>query len=380
MEFLSHTIGFGLAQSGTHWSPVATHDGGKDWIPLNVPQNIFPQLLDMATPTQGFMTGCSSTSCQLGGQTNILQTTDGGQTWHVVFKVPANGSIQSIDFLSPTTGWMIQSVGRNPMSSQISFSQDGGKSWVPVTTPSSLFPGMTVIDFLNAHVGWLLSGGEPGAGAQMKTLYSTINGGRTWTIIAHTAQMGSGSSPADALSMGGYVEDLHFVTAHDGYLATDRGGVYRTVDGGYHWTPVFGHQFPPGNDMIPNLDFLSENQGKILVQNFGISQLWATQNGGASWQDIYPPLTPNLGRVSFATPLLGVGFGSSSIPGAASTLLITTDGGSTWRAVAAPDPVGLHGLAWSNSHTLWGIAANGDLYRSLDRGNNFQVVPLPRSC
>lgn len=162
VEFLSPTIGFGLAQSGTHWSPVATHDGGKDWIPLNVPQNISPQLLDMATPTQGFMTGCSSTSCQLGGQTNILHTADGGQTWHVVFTVPANGSIQSIDFLSPTTGWMIQSVGRNRMSSQISFTQDGGKSWVSVTTPSSLFPGMTVMDFLNAHVGWLLSGGEPG--------------------------------------------------------------------------------------------------------------------------------------------------------------------------------------------------------------------------
>ncbi len=381
MEFLSPTLGFGFAQSGTHLFPVTTQDGGKNWNSLSVPQNIFPQLFDMTTPTEGFMTGCSSTDCQPGSTTTLLRTTDGGQSWQTVFQVPAHGSIQSIDFLSATTGWTIQSLSQPSMSSQIAFTQNSGKNWAPVSTPSSLFPGMTVIDFLNSHIGWLLSGGEPGAGSQSKTLYYTTNGGHTWAVIARSAQMGggsSGSSSATTLSTGGYVEDLHFVTAHVGFMATDRGGIYRTIDGGHRWTPVFSHQFSPGNDMVPSLDFLSKNQGKILIQNFGISQLWATQNGGANWQDVYPPVAPNLGNVSFATPSIGVGLGASSMQEAGSTPLITTDGGNTWNPVAAP--VGLHGLTWSNSHTLWGIAANGALYRSLDRGSHFRAVSLPNGA
>ena len=307
-----------------------------------------------------------------------MQTTDGGQSWHAVFQVPANGSIQSIDFLSATTGWKIQSLSQPCLSSQISFTQNGGKNWTPVSAPSSLFPGMTGIDFLNAHIGWLLSGGEPGAGAQSKTLYYTANGGHTWAVIARSAQMGRGSSSADTLSIGGYVADLHFVTAHVGYMATDRGGIYRTIDGGHHWTPVFSHQFPPGNEMVPSLDFLSKNQGKILVENLGTFQLWTTENGGAKWRDVYPPLAPNLGNVAFATPSIGVGLGASSMQAPVSTPLITTDGGNTWNSVTAP--VGLHGLTWSNSHTLWGIAADGDLYRSVDQGSHFQAMPIPNGA
>ncbi|MDA8194645.1 MAG: YCF48-related protein [Thermaerobacter sp.] len=364
IQFVSDRVGFAMGSLGQVAAVLQTTNGGRTWQP----RHLFPSLLGltMINAQTGWMTACPQTGCQLA--TSLARTTDGGRSWTTIFDAPANTSLSPPDFVSATTGWMVESNSQTAQS-RLYRTTDGGSTWMP-TGAVPLFPGAlgSSVDFLNATTGWLLAGSEPGAGEQMKALYQTTNGGQFWTEIAQSAPLGA-SSAAGSLSVGGYVDVLHFVNSQLGYMALARGAVYRTTDGGLHWNVVWANHFPPDSVMVDSLAFPAAHTGFILTEGGG-SILWATTDGGRHWSRRYPPATPT-GSVSFATPGLGMGMGGSS-----SSILITQNGGQTWREAVGP-AINIAALQWGEGHTIWVVGQNGAVYMSSDLGHHFQAISVP---
>ena len=375
VPFIANRHGFALATLGQESAVLHTSDSGQSWQARYLAPTLFG--LSMANNQAGWLTTCLQSGCQAA--TTLEATLNGGHSWNRIYHAPANTTLGTPDFVNATTGWMVES-NHSTMKSVLLRSSDGGKTWTPAGSPSSLFPGSlgSALDFITTTTGWFLVGGEPGAGAQTKTLYQTTNGGRSWAKIAQSAILGSPSSGPGSLPIGGYVDRLDFVNSTLGHMALANGLIYRTRDSGTHWAPIWSKMFPPATVTVQSMEFSSSATGYILAQGGGQpgGTLWQTTDGGARWVALYPSTRPN-GSVTFTTREVGAGL---EMMGTTSTVLTTQNGGATWTVASQP-PILLGSLQWGGNRTLWGVSVgvHGAIYRSRDMGRAFQKIALPRS-
>jgi photosystem II stability/assembly factor-like uncharacterized protein len=152
---------------------IKSADGGNNWHATNLsPQcamilDIYFQSQDTGYVFAGTNTNVASSSAR------ILRTTDGGQTWTIVYT--SNRSYELIwkaSFPSHQIGYAtIQSYNSNTTQRFITKTTDGGLTWNELPLVNSGIREFG-IGFINDTVGWV--GGET-------TGYQTLNGGQTWT-------------------------------------------------------------------------------------------------------------------------------------------------------------------------------------------------------
>jgi len=109
--------------------------------------------------------------------------------------------------------------------------------------------------------------GQPGAGAQAKTAYTSMDQGHSWRRIANP--------PAR-----GYVTGAVATSRNVVYIANGRGGIVATRDGGSTWQTTVG---PATADGWSDIQFISPSIGLALPWNHNVPLLLATTDAGASW-------------------------------------------------------------------------------------------------
>ncbi len=182
----------------------------------------------------------------------------------------------------------------------------------------------------------------------MSIIFATADGGRTWmrqlTLPRSCGQMQVGMLDARrGWAVGGMDTRYCSMGGCDDYA------LYRTVDGGKHWT----------TELAP-------------------SQKWWVAGGYAGGFPGPPVLvTPRYGWIPFGT---GAGPGAGGIA-------ITTDGGRTWRRVLAPYPLAASSVSPINTHDGWiaGLSrlcpspsCNADLLHTTDGGRTWaKLHPQP---
>lgn len=97
-----------------------------------------------------------------------------------------------------------------------------------------------VQSFPTRHEGWMLIGGQPGAGQEAFYLFHTQNAGHSWSLERFTDWPGHAPAPADAFPSTAGSVSLLFWNHTDGLIAEavmggPRIALYRTRDGGRHW-------------------------------------------------------------------------------------------------------------------------------------------------
>jgi len=332
----------------------------------------------------------------------VVQTTDGGATWHILKEVAAStGQPSDLQLTYPAPLHLYVALGE-----QVIASDNGGLTWRNVQFRQ---PGwhLTSMSFEGVQAGWAigivpLPTKNRYAGNDRIVLLHTVNAGRTWSVDAKWTQ------PAQAFG------SVSFVNAHDGWVtmgntASMQDELWRTRDGGQRWsllqrsllndgdplgveqpqwlTPDYGWipdamgamPMPSGVDVTTDggahftlvgrskgrsagqVDIVNREVGYVTGFNINDQFVLKTTDGGRTFTQILPAEQPTEG-VHFLAGKLGYGLGDASDYTA---LLRTTDGGHTWKVIAH----------------LQGLATNpdGTTLTFVDAAHGFIVAQNPRT-
>jgi photosystem II stability/assembly factor-like uncharacterized protein len=211
----------------------------------------------------------------------LWRTDDGGLRWRVVANVAG-----ALSFANPLDGWVTEARKHPPPKTReeaeeelrptyvVWSTDDGGRSFRRLTIPcrddgdgALMFPSMSRVTAAFGFVGCAL---EPSAGQQLKPLFVTHDGGRTW-------------APArpSRLPSSGYLSGLSFSSAQRGLLIRGRLGLSSTDDGGRNWQLLL---------LTDDVNAVTEAQ---RVGSHGLAALLFTgsllysRDEGCDWQTIY---------------------------------------------------------------------------------------------
>lgn len=286
---------------GTKGTFVRTTDGGKTWQTGTVPDAQACDFRDVKAVDAQTAYLMSAGPAEKG-QARIYKTTNGGQTWTLLYQTQQKGVFfDSMDFWDNQHGIVVS----DPVEGKwfMLTTDDGGKTWQPV--PSAVLPLM-----------------EPGEAAFAASGTNLIVQGKRNVWIA---------------SGGGLF-----------------GRVFRSNDRGKTWavskTPL------PGGEMagLVGMQFFSEKVGMVVGGTYKQEQqpkinAAITRDGGLTWQPVSPTDPPGLKEAIALLPgdrLLLVGPSGSSL---------SADQGQTWQRLDTDD---FHSVACAKG-TCYAVGAKG---------------------
>jgi photosystem II stability/assembly factor-like uncharacterized protein len=269
-----------------------------------------------------------------GGPQTLVWTSDGGQRWSRIGRLPSFDC--NVQFVNLSDGWCV-TVGAALGSDQVIVyrTTDGAHRWTLVSkgksaTGSPGWPGSLPlacskrVTFLAPMQGW--AGYMCNGGRSISPLYETTAGGHLW-VDRNVQPLPPGyanedSPPADWVALPVLVGALGAagVAAQRGLANASL--VYRTTDGGSSWYPVA----PPGAPRAWGIDLVSATDWKLISG----STILSTNDAGRRWQTTHSDVRlTSYGGSEFVSSAVGWYLDGDQV-------LRTTDGGESWRKVTIP--------------------------------------------
>jgi len=317
----------------------------------------------------------SFSATELGN--GVLRSADGGRRWKVVlFPSRFAGDLTASYFLGPGRAWVAdqqrRAFGQGETTTVLGTS-DGGATWwrsrpLPGDVTTCCAEMTDQVYFANPRHGWLLAAGtlsRPGAtaggGWQVMRLWRTMDGGRTWMPLP------AGPLPLQGTSWRTRVPpecgidppQVAFADARDGWLTEGACGlgparplVWRTSDGGLHWTPA-ALKAPGGGwgDWLgssgPGPGGVSVGPPRIAVSGTGAAVVLVPVSTGSG---LVIERSADAGRTWYVAGRVQAGLDSDTeardwftvidarhwVVSGPAELIETADGGRTWRVAGYP--------------------------------------------
>ncbi|HEX8637759.1 MAG TPA: hypothetical protein VF692_06845, partial [Pyrinomonadaceae bacterium] len=182
------------------------------------------------------------------------------------------------------------------------------------------------------------------------------------------------------------------------YIAVASGGVWKTVNAGTTWTPVFDGEgsysigtvvLDPKNPSIVWVGTGEHNSQRSVGYGDGV---YRSDDGGKSWKNMGLKTSEHIGRIAIDPRDSNVVFVAAQGPlwsaGGERGLYKTTDGGKTWKAVITvsentgvtdvvidpSNPDTMYAAAWQRRRHFYTLVNGGPesaLYKSVDGGNTW---------
>ena len=192
-----------------------------------------------------------------GGESLIVHTNDGGNTWHQQNSGVFGKPLRKVYFRSALEGWAIGEEG------VLIHTADSGQTWESIETSIEKNLNDLVIQ---KKTGWIV--GDWG------TLLKTNDSGQTFTEI-DGSRFGRKS-----------LKSIHFVNETHGWIVTyntptsttqeNAGYIYQTTDGGATWTEQFTTKAA-----LFSVHFIDNQTGWVVGDRRSV---FATSDGGQTWQ------------------------------------------------------------------------------------------------
>jgi photosystem II stability/assembly factor-like uncharacterized protein len=317
-------------------------NGGVSWTAINTgvaePGNFVMTGLsvDPLDPARVYASGYS------GLEGGVFASTDGGASWAYTELGHADDIAVAGDPVAPDTLYAAAGPLRR--------SSDGGASW------TDLLPANFYTVTVDPTAPTTVYAGSYGS------IWKSINGGTTWDWMG----VGLGSNAVKAIAVDPTTPDVV-------YAGIEGHGVYKTLDGGYEWTPV-GPAVGASKLSVTDLAIDPEDSETVYAAGLvaGGVGVYKSTDGGASWT---------------GTPLEHAAFALALAPTAPAHLIAGT-GEGVWQSGDA-------GASWSASNTgmvnvaMLSLAAasppgrayagawNGKIFRSDDGGASWLRLPVP---
>jgi photosystem II stability/assembly factor-like uncharacterized protein len=293
-------------------------------------------------------------------------------------------SIQDLHMYDANNGWAW------PGGDEILHTTSGVQNWTITRAPIAgrLIVGVA---WVNAESARILTT-TPAAYDQLEKFYTltpwlTDDGGATWSVgQPFRVLLETGADP----SSGTVYPNFAFVDPVHGWFFDSQGlgvgaptFIYRTVDGGLHWsqvemTPATGKA---ARDALPvgcaayGMSFVNPTTGWV-TGSCGIATLFdVTHDGGVTWApQPFPCINCALYAPQFTSPLVGSLFAGTGTGG----LFVTNDGGRTWSARSSP-PGNWPDFVDANHGFTMGLTGNNNpstvLWTTTDGGMTWGQAP-----
>jgi photosystem II stability/assembly factor-like uncharacterized protein len=261
-------VGTGSAQCAASCSGTVavTADGGRTWRTVLRTSDAVVQLAAAGRGAAwAVVRHCASLDCR----SRVWRTSDGGRSWTRV-----GAGLNAVSFATPRVGLGLETT---PTTSRLYRSEDGGRAWRAVADPCHGLEA-AAMSLVTATNGFVVCAGEPGAGAESKAVYETLDGGREWE--RHSIAV-LGSAAVTSLPVAGYVEGAAFAPSGYGALCQSRGPFLVTRDGGRTWSAT--------RAVRPEIDFCTgvatvPGATYALVDTAQRDRLEVSTDAGRTWR------------------------------------------------------------------------------------------------
>ena len=321
-------------------------------------------------------------SQDLGGNSRLMVTDDGGLSWADRSPVGYAFDRQGASFLDAAHAWLPTFTAA--AQAGLLRTSDAGQTWS--AAPSAGGPYMAY-DFRSATDG-IASGAVRGAGNADVRFYETHDGGMSWDrvpVIPQTAE-GRPAATIHICSICGDTVSLslpgRLIVTH-GYLAGDPQGVVRlsvSQDLGRAWNdlrlpmPSTAFRRAAGDPDAPK--FFDDRTGVLPVHifegrdstsySYRLLALYSTRDGGQTWS----AGAGVAADVQVYEPALDVVSPTVAIVRCGDSLCTTTDQGQTWTMVKPDLDFGEFGgerqliqIDFIDPQTGWAVIDDDDLYQ-----------------
>ena len=272
--------------ASTHWSAVR-FDG----------HNTFQKIVTVNSTTV-FAVGTGA----VNSGNFLLRTNDAGIIWDSIpLGVPADTfELTDLFFVDMNTGF----VGGRKNSLQILLKTiDNGNNWSDITPDPASASYVTSVSFTDA---------QNGLASDWTTMYSTTNGGATWTSQAFLND----------------IRDVSFINLTNAFASgTNAAGnavVMKSSNGGLNWNTMLEVHDPfLFVSSFSKLDFINADTGFTFLAN--TNKIYCTKDGGISWDTLVMDSVMFISDIDFSTANTGH---LLSVEG---QIFVTLDRGQTWN-------------------------------------------------
>lgn len=347
----------------------------------------------------------TTTGWAIGGN-KLYRTTDSGRNWTDVTPTraslvtgatlgsgltqPHNGAF----VLDGTTAWVVVgSTGKELLE----HTTDGGARWNSEPLPVQPIGNGTYFDFLNANGGWMLINGGVAAGHMSARVYTTADGGASWTETSFVSGLESGST----MPFLGDKSGISILGSTGAWIGGEANApaVYllHSSDGGHTWAQqtVRVPQSYSQQQFLNNApEFFGSTNGILALANSKTVLIFSTKDAGTTWQMDSTVVPSSLQCAKFLVSFVSASDGwvlpregCGETP-ATADIEMTTDGGSTWHSVSpSPNVASLlrggsvvDAIDFVDATHGWMLLATPDqkgrlLYTS-DGGTQWAVIPI----
>ncbi len=228
-----------VAQFGNlHWRLVGPFRGGRVLAVTADPSN-----------AQHFYFGAVN-----GG---VWETHDAGRTWNPIFDGQPDGSIGAIALAPSDPKTVYVGTGEADMRSDISQgdgmykSVDAGKTWTHIGLTDTQQIQRILVDPANAQHVYVAALGHPYGPNEQRGVFESHDGGANWKKVlgpnADTGAIDLAFEPGNPVVMYAALWQTRRPPWNIYPPSNGPGsGLYKSTDGGAHWTPVEGHGFATG--------------------------------------------------------------------------------------------------------------------------------------
>jgi photosystem II stability/assembly factor-like uncharacterized protein len=226
----------------------------------------------------------------------VWKTTDAGATWHSTWGDEPSGSIGAIAVALSDPNVIYVASGEGLQRPDLSTgdgvykSTDAGKTW---THLEGLRDGQQIgelaIDPHDANRAFVAVEGHPYGPNQERGLYRTIDGGKTFERVLFVNDRTGASDvqidPQNAKVVFAGMWQRQEAPWENGSFIGAEGGLYRSTDGGDHWTKLTGNGLPDEILQV-NLTISPTNSKRIygaIAPLHGAVGIYRSDDGGDHW-------------------------------------------------------------------------------------------------
>ena len=317
----------------------------------------------------------------------IWKSSDGGNRWTPIFDkqpVAAVGAL-AVSASDPSTvwagtgeGWVIRD--NDVMGNGVYRSTDAGKTWTNMGLPESGRVGRIIIHPSNPDTVFVCALGRVTGPQQERGVFRTTDGGQHWSRVLFAGEgvgcSGLSMDPHNprVLFAGMWQVEMHTWGAYSGGPGS---GIYVSRDGGTSWTRIEKHGLP--NAPLGKIDVAvaptNSNRVFALIQTKDQGSVWRSDNGGESWKAVNYQRAL-IGRAGYYIRIAVSTGSDNEVYVANSAFHQSLDAGQNF-----------HEVRWGgDTHDIWIDPANPDRFAISDdlgmlittvHGRGFHRVTLP---